>query len=453
MNLKLFFGLIFVGGVYTIAAAYQHDIVVIIPSYKNQDVCNENLASVLMQDYEKFRVVYIDDCSPDNTYANAKAFIDQYDIHHRVTLIKNEIRGLALRNIVYAFYKFCKPHEIAVILDGDDTFTTKDVLSSINEQFSDESIWFTYGNFWGTRNGYAPWSGDIPPMVKQRNLIRQNWYFSPPRCMYAWLFREVALKDLLHEGMFFSMAQDVSWVYPIIEMAINHYKFNPNILYRYNEDNPIADGATNWEKQQFLRKVISSRSAYKPLEQRPYRESYQKKSIPFLIYANDPNTLAETLSAFKGLYKNENLNVICCGDLSHKNDYEQLASLYSHYTFVINPSQDASPDFWLKDVNYDYYCVITDVKALETLKNREICAEAMHDTKSNFCILSKKDFSSQQNASYLWDGLAISQVKFMSPADSCGMIVKRNTVLSLSTIQSYDLSKDKEDICLISCTE
>src|ERR1700733_7929082 len=51
-------------------------IVVVIPSYNNPPYCERNLRSVLDQKYDNFRVIYIDDCSADNTYASVQQLVE-----------------------------------------------------------------------------------------------------------------------------------------------------------------------------------------------------------------------------------------------------------------------------------------------------------------------------------------------------------------------------------------
>jgi len=41
----------------------EKSMVVIIPSYNNESYCEKNLTSVFSQQYENYRVIYIDDCS------------------------------------------------------------------------------------------------------------------------------------------------------------------------------------------------------------------------------------------------------------------------------------------------------------------------------------------------------------------------------------------------------
>jgi cellulose synthase/poly-beta-1,6-N-acetylglucosamine synthase-like glycosyltransferase len=47
---------------------YKKSVVVIIPSYNNAEWYDKNLSSVFAQDYQNYKVVYMDDNSDDDTY-------------------------------------------------------------------------------------------------------------------------------------------------------------------------------------------------------------------------------------------------------------------------------------------------------------------------------------------------------------------------------------------------
>ena len=51
--------------------------VLIIPSYNNENYIEKNLSSVLRQDYPKFRFIYINDASTDNTLHIAKKMLQE----------------------------------------------------------------------------------------------------------------------------------------------------------------------------------------------------------------------------------------------------------------------------------------------------------------------------------------------------------------------------------------
>ena len=53
---------------------------------------------------------------------------------------------------------------------------------------------------------------------------------------------------------------------PMVEMAREHAFFVPEILYIYNEENPLMDCKVNREKQLFYDKYIRSKPCYDKLE-------------------------------------------------------------------------------------------------------------------------------------------------------------------------------------------
>lgn len=51
---------------------------VIIPSYKNADKYFRNLNSILVQNYDAFHIVYIDDASGDGTADKVREYVKKY---------------------------------------------------------------------------------------------------------------------------------------------------------------------------------------------------------------------------------------------------------------------------------------------------------------------------------------------------------------------------------------
>ena len=74
------------------ALSFQRPMVVVIPSRNNAPWCKKNLTSVFKQRYDNYRVVYIDDCSTDETYQLAHDSVADYTMQSRVTIIKNKRR-------------------------------------------------------------------------------------------------------------------------------------------------------------------------------------------------------------------------------------------------------------------------------------------------------------------------------------------------------------------------
>ena len=86
------------------------------------------------------------------------------------------------------------------------------------------------------------------------------------RTFYAWIFKKIALEDLLYEGKFFTMTGDMAIMLPILEMAGERHLFISEPIYIYNMTNPINHGKVNAELQRALDRYIRSMPPYQRLE-------------------------------------------------------------------------------------------------------------------------------------------------------------------------------------------
>src|ERR1700722_15789192 len=89
---SLFISCLFLSAIEKNNNGYEKSIVIVIPSYNNQEWCIRNLQSVLSQNYTNFRVVYTDDCSSDDTVKFVEEYLAQHDVDHKVSVIKNSVR-------------------------------------------------------------------------------------------------------------------------------------------------------------------------------------------------------------------------------------------------------------------------------------------------------------------------------------------------------------------------
>ena len=78
----------------------------------------------------------------------AEEFVKKHELENTVTIIRNQRRELALKNIYKAGLS-CNDEDIIAILDGDDHFPDQQVFEKIGKMYSnpDHEVWATYGNF------------------------------------------------------------------------------------------------------------------------------------------------------------------------------------------------------------------------------------------------------------------------------------------------------------------
>lgn len=237
--------------------------VIVIPSYQNSQWFEKNLGSVLAQNYEQFRVIYVDDCSPDGTGNLVEKYLEANNFSHKVKLIKNSQRVGAMENL-YQMIHSCEDDEIIVTLDGDDWLAHPDVLTKLDQVYSDPNVWMTYGQYRSWPDNAIGCCKQIPNEVIERNGFRTyQWCSSHLRTYYTWLFKRIPKEDFLGpDGKIVPMTWDLYKMFPMLEMSGYRSKFIPDVLYIYNVETPINDSKVNLQLQQSLERVIRAKPKY-----------------------------------------------------------------------------------------------------------------------------------------------------------------------------------------------
>lgn len=243
--------------------------VIVIPSYKNSAWCEKNIASALSQNYKDYRIIFTDDCSPDDTFTKVSAIVNASTKSSQVTLIKNSTRRGALANL-YDMIHSCDDDEIILTLDGDDWFPNGEVLNRLNSIYSSQDIWMTYGQYQNSNDGGRGVAHAYPQnIINNNNFRNHSWGASHLRTFYAWLFKRINKNHLMYQGEFFSMTWDFAMMFPMLEMSGPRSQYVNDILYVYNLDNPINDHKVNVTLQRKLDKHIREMPKYHKVERPP----------------------------------------------------------------------------------------------------------------------------------------------------------------------------------------
>ncbi|MCX5925454.1 MAG: glycosyltransferase family 2 protein [Candidatus Dependentiae bacterium] len=243
----------------------EKNMVIVIPSYNNKLWYKKNLNSVLSQKYANFRVIYIDDCSPDGTGSLVQEYIEKYDRYNRITLFKNNKRQGVMANRYHAIHS-CVDSDIIVTLDGDDWLAHDKVLKVINEQYQDPNVWITYGQYQKYPLRQKGQCKQFDQEVIIKNSYRDYFFVSSHlRTFYAWLFKLIKKEDLLYNDQFIPMATDVAIMLPMLEMAGGRFKCIEEVLYMYNVLNPINMFMLDPIFQKKMEFYIRSKKRYEPL--------------------------------------------------------------------------------------------------------------------------------------------------------------------------------------------
>lgn len=240
--------------------------VVVIPSYNNKNWYKFNLNSALNQNYSNYRIIYIDDASPDDTGKLVENYIKEKNQENKVTLIKNVKRIGAMANIYNGVYN-CKSDEIVVLLDGDDWFYDNNVLSFLNLVYQNPNVWMTYGQFMHWKGGDVGWAAEYPEKDLKENKYRDNpWLLAmPTRSFYAGLFKKIKKEDLSYNGDFIKFFSDCAYEWAMLEMSGEHTKFISRVSYIYNIENSSNDFKKHDSEKAGLEKYLRAIKKYERL--------------------------------------------------------------------------------------------------------------------------------------------------------------------------------------------
>lgn len=231
----------------------ERRIVVVIASYNNQKWYQRNLDSVFSQKYRNYRVIYIDDCSSDGTADLVEQYVKEKERSHRFLLIKNDVRSYKMAN-TYRAYHMCNDTDVIIELDGDDWLMHDQVFTRYNQIYADPNVWMTYGHFMEWPTNAPQIMSEIENEVIQTNSFRKKekcCFWAGLRTYYAWLVKQIALKDCMFKGTFLTMTSDTAIMLPMFEMAGNRYAFLTEMMLEHNvatsfNDHKV-DGALQFE--------------------------------------------------------------------------------------------------------------------------------------------------------------------------------------------------------------
>jgi len=228
----------------------------------------KNLDSIFNQTYTNYDLVYVDDYSDDGTgdlfrdYVSRQGFylsefytndigscVEIYreckEKARKIIFIQNKERRYKMANQYDAIHTYCKESDIVVEIDADDWFATDDALSYVNNIYSDQNIWLTYGNYITFPEGEKIFTGQLSEKSARNAEFRvRDWRYTGLYTYYAGLFKLIFKSDLIYRGMvvkfkgkFVPLATDAHIIFPMLEMCRNgHFKYIEKVLYVLSRD-------------------------------------------------------------------------------------------------------------------------------------------------------------------------------------------------------------------------
>jgi len=241
---------------------------IIVPFYNVEKYIKQCLNSVKLQHYNNWQCIIIDDISTDNSVEIVEKVIKD---DSKFVLISNAEKKFALANIDRGInYSDPLKEDVIVTLDGDDFLATPYALSTLDSLYSKPDLWITHGSYLTYPSGlHGKFSQFIAPQ-KFDNLRKLHWMSSHLRSFRYGLWDKIDKNDFVEpDGQFFyRVAWDLAFMFPMLEMAgPEHHQFVEDILYLYNEGNPLNDHKQNHNLQLQFEQEIRNKPKYERVEQ------------------------------------------------------------------------------------------------------------------------------------------------------------------------------------------
>lgn len=188
------------------------------------------LDSIKAQTYQNYAVSIFDDCSIDGTrdaiIANRK--IEWLCGTHTNNIGSAYARDLAIKNCT-------EPYDVIIFLDLDDRLMPN-ALEVITKAYEDPNVWLTYGNF--IYNDGRTFFDASNINFTDQPFREQPWKFIPLRTFRRELYETLRVPDKFFPGA--TAYPDMHCLFSLLEKAKGHIKAIPEVIYFYNQNNPIC---------------------------------------------------------------------------------------------------------------------------------------------------------------------------------------------------------------------
>ena len=199
----------------------------IVLTENNIDSIDQNIESILSQNYSDYKVVYIDHSSKDGTRQSIR----------RARKHSKKVRLIECQSDHEVYEKYyntvlsLKDDEVVVHLYGNDWLAHEEVLQRLDQSYSNPDVWLTYGQY---EENFNLERGIRDPKPKKtlykKRVQKAPWVVAPLKTYYASLFKKLHVEA----GFFISIHSENALLTPMAELAKAHVRFIPYVLYIHN---------------------------------------------------------------------------------------------------------------------------------------------------------------------------------------------------------------------------
>lgn len=167
----------------------QNKFGIIIPNCNYEEWIDKCLGSIAIQTYKNYEVIFVDDCSTDNSVHNVEKYVDKMNI--KIIKLKQKRLNGGARN--EAYLHLSDDVDYVMYVDSDDWLLNEDVLEQINKALINKPdvLFIGMSDYKNgiTKEVYKPeykdkyeamqgWSGSCGKVIKKELATRQE-------CLYA----------------------------------------------------------------------------------------------------------------------------------------------------------------------------------------------------------------------------------------------------------------------------
>lgn len=220
------------------------------------------LDSLMYQENKNWEACVVLDPVGDRTYEIASGYSSQ-----KIKVIQNPHRMYALPNILRCVEEL-KPsdEDVLVTIDADDWLEGTRALTILDQYYNrNPDLLLTHGSWQQFPNKNEITNNGAYSEVDFRKGIRRvSFRASHLRTFKYKLWRRIKIEDLKGpEGEFYPSAWDLSFMWPMIEMAgVHRVRFIPEVLYNYNQETPFNDAKVRLREQMVLTDYQASLTPY-----------------------------------------------------------------------------------------------------------------------------------------------------------------------------------------------
>lgn len=250
----------------------QQPIAVISPVYNAEKYISRCILSVAQQDYDNYKMIIVNDASTDNTAEVIRLTLESLpgDLQSRFIVINNGQRlGSAVGNQISTIRKIREAHAIVMLIDGDDWLMPDPNIFHKYNNFFARGAEYVYGSCWSMVDNIPLIAQPYPPEVKAARAYRShrfNWNMPYPHLRAFRKYLADRIEDRYfqdEQGQWYAAGGDNATFYNIIEQADpDKVICNSDVVYCYNDTNPINDYKVNGtEQNRIAEKILSGKSA------------------------------------------------------------------------------------------------------------------------------------------------------------------------------------------------